>query len=73
MYGTLVKVDPSMKIFIKFLINTKSNRYADIKIIEELDHEYWLMDSAGIPALKKEIQTHHQNMHKEVKEQAKEY
>ena len=66
--GTLVKVDPDMKVFIKFLIWQNASRHADIKIIEELDHEYWLLNSAGIDALKQELQQHHEHMHKEVKD-----
>jgi hypothetical protein len=67
-HGTLVKIDPDMKKLIKFLIDQKSNRYADVVILEELDHEYWLMSTAGIPIVKREIQAHHERMHKEVKE-----
>jgi len=68
-HGTLVKVDPDMRVFIKFLISEKATKHADIKIIEELDHETWLMSTAGIPVLKREIQAHHEHMHKEVRDQ----
>ena len=67
-HGTLVKVDPDMKVFIKFLIAQKSSKHADIKILEELDHEYWLISTAGVDVLKQEIQAHHEHMHKEVKD-----
>ncbi len=68
-HGTLVKVDPDMKVFINFLISQRLTRYADIEKIEELDHETWLMKTAGIDVLKRELQEHHERMHKEVRTQ----